>query len=1228
MLSTTSLRGFRFLLLSLSLIIIGFVYHMSIAPKDTQQSAFKSFQNSYLNQYNQLTSLVNEAVNRNDFTDLSWINGEDLWLENGIILLNYREDSLIAWSANAVPFSSLKPDSISHPLVKKIKNGWYLHYLLEEEDITTVGILLIKHHYDYENQFIQNEFNSVFELDKTVEITVEKNAGFEIKDPEGNYQFSLIQSLDDVKKSGKEQLAIVFYLLAFFAFLLFGIELIKTTERSNRKTLILFFYFLLLAGLRYFMLTYRVPEIFYQMDLFQPQIFAASSFLPSLGDLILHVISIFTVAFIFYFYCGFKIPVQGGLRSSLVAFGLLILAFFSFVLTIYFFKNLILHSSISFDVSQFFDLSIYSLLGFIVIIILLATLFLLTDKIVLLIKELDLSFWRIAGLFLIVVIPGYFLTNYYADKWEWYVFFFYAAFFVFLWFVRNRMTKIPYSIHLAFLFWAAVFSVIFIIEKTNEKEHEQRRVLVVNLANERDQIAEMLLEDIENDIQQDTVIRDLMSMYIQNEAAILDYLQVNYFSGYFRKYDLQTSVCQPDDNLTLILENTTDIVPCYNFFDNLFHEEGIALPGTRFFFLDNLNGKISYLAQFTYKREDWDKEVSLFISLDSKLVSQELGYPELLLDNRLSKPTVLSRYSYAKYRFGKLITRNGDYTYQLVLPPSWKRKPEFTFIQDKEFEHLVYNVDEENVIVISKPKFSYIDVLASFSYIFVLFYLVFSLVLFLKGFPGNLKAFNYDFKTKIKFSMVGLLILSLIIIGAGTVYYNIRQFEDKHFESISEKTQSVLVELEHKLGGETALDEDYKDYLTYLLSKFSNVFYIDINLYDINGQLLSSSRPQVFENGLMGEQMDPIAYQKMKNEHAGKFIHKEMIGDLSYYSAYVPFTNDNNELLAFLNLPYFTKQSALKREIYTIVIAAVNIYFFLILFSTVIAVLISNNITKPLEMIQKRFREIKLGKPNEPIQYESHDEIGALIYEYNRMAEELQNSAEKLAKSERESAWREMAKQIAHEIKNPLTPMKLNIQYLQKAWSDNVPDFPQRLERFSSSMIEQINSLSAIATAFSDFAKMPKADRVKVDLIERIRSSVEMFESNEHVNFKLDLPKNRVVPVFADKKQIMIVFSNLIQNAIQSIPRDREGLVRVSLKRDNDYVLLSIKDNGKGISSDIQDKLFRPNFTTKSGGMGMGLAIVKNIVENSQGQIWYQTKQDEGTVFYLKLPVYKESSSD
>ncbi len=684
-------------------------------------------------------------------------------------------------------------------------------------------------------------------------------------------------------------------------------------------------------------------------------------------------------------------------------------------------------------------------------------------------------------------------------------------------------------------------------------------------------------------------------------------------------------MCNPNDDLTLDLENSTEIVHCYKFFDNLFSTDGTQLQNSRFYFLDNLGGQIRYLGQFIYEKPDWDYEVSLFIYIDSKLVSQELGYPELLLDSRMSGSSILSDYSYSRYKDGNLMTRSGDFSYQLTFPDYWQSDDEFYFTSDLNYEHLIYNIDDSTSIVISNTKLRFIDILASFSYIFVFYYILYALALFVLRFPDNIKGFNYDFKNKIKFSMIGVLLLSLIIVGFGTIYYNINQFERNLYEGIGEKIQSVLVEMEHKLGGDFELNKDYYDYLTYLLTKFSNVFYIDINLYDVNGNLLASSRSQIFEKGLMGNKMNIDAYRQMVINKSGKYIHKESIGELSYYSAYVPFTNDDNKLLAYLNLPYFTKQSALRKEIYTIVVAVVNIYFFLILLSVIVAIFISNNITKPLQLIQERFRAIDLGKKNEPIAYTSHDEIGSLINEYNRMVSELTENAEKLAKSERELAWREMAKQIAHEIKNPLTPMKLSVQYLQKAWKDEIPDFDKRLEKFSNSLISQINNLSNIATEFSNFAKMPRARAEEVNIIAKLTDTINLFESTENVKFDTDFRKIEELYVYADKEQLLIVFSNLIKNGIQAVPKGRDALIKIRVEIIKEHVKISISDNGNGIPDDLKDKLFIPNFTTKSSGMGLGLSIVKNIIETADGEIWYETEIDIGTTFFVTFPVYKQS---
>lgn len=356
-----------------------------------------------------------------------------------------------------------------------------------------------------------------------------------------------------------------------------------------------------------------------------------------------------------------------------------------------------------------------------------------------------------------------------------------------------------------------------------------------------------------------------------------------------------------------------------------------------------------------------------------------------------------------------------------------------------------------------------------------------------------------------------------------------------------------------------------------------------------------------------------------------EFIHDERIGRLEYLSVYIPFKNKNGELLAYLNLPYFAKQSELEKEISGFLVALINIYVLLFALSIVLAILISNYVTKPLKLIQDKLSKIKLGKTNELIEWQEKDEIGNLVSEYNRMIVELSNSAELLAKSERESAWREMAKQVAHEIKNPLTPMKLSVQHLQRTWNDRAPDMDEKIDRITKTIIEQIDTLSTIATEFSNFAKMPKANLEKIDLTQIIHTSIHLFNENETIEIVFNTPSIDAAFVLADKEQLLRVFNNLFKNAIQSIPENRNGKIDVVLKKHNEKYLISISDNGSGINATIIDKIFTPNFTTKTGGMGLGLAMVKSMVESSGGKIWFKTEMDKGTTFYVELPCYEES---
>jgi nitrogen fixation/metabolism regulation signal transduction histidine kinase len=307
-------------------------------------------------------------------------------------------------------------------------------------------------------------------------------------------------------------------------------------------------------------------------------------------------------------------------------------------------------------------------------------------------------------------------------------------------------------------------------------------------------------------------------------------------------------------------------------------------------------------------------------------------------------------------------------------------------------------------------------------------------------------------------------------------------------------------------------------------------------------------------------------------------------------------------------------------------ITLVNIYVFVFLFSSLLALLITNSVTRPFSYIVKQFTKINLSKTNQPLKWQYSDEIGLLVKEYNRMLRKLENSTILLAKSEREMAWREMAKQVAHEIKNPLTPMKLSLQMLERAIKNNSNNIPKITARVTGTLIEQIDNLSLIATNFSNFAKMPELKKEYFSLNDVLYAVTGMYNDDKDFEYLLLIPDYSIT-IFADKSQLIRVFTNIIQNATQAIPEDRKGNISlvVSKVKDN-YIRVTISDNGEGISKEKGEKLFQPYFTTKTSGTGLGLAMCKDIMEQFGGNITYESIEHEGTSFHIDLPILDEDA--
>jgi signal transduction histidine kinase len=607
--------------------------------------------------------------------------------------------------------------------------------------------------------------------------------------------------------------------------------------------------------------------------------------------------------------------------------------------------------------------------------------------------------------------------------------------------------------------------------------------------------------------------------------------------------------------------------------------------------------------------------------MNSKIFSEELGYPELLLDKNYSSFTS-SRFSYGRYNGGELFAQTGEFPYRTTCSHYTKGEQEFETITLDGYDHSIYNVDEKNTIIVGSPSITAVDYLIFFSYIFAFTFLLAALgylVITVRMFPS----FNWSFRNRIQNSMVAILFLTFVLICSGTVYFVFQQYRVEHNDNLRNTMRSVYIELIHKLEFEEDLENWSSDSyynLDELLRKFSNVFYTDINLYTQQGYLLATSRAEIFDRQLLSYRMNRLVFENLSQGNASEYIHNEHIGKMQYISAYVPLMNSDNEFLAYLNLPYFTQSGALARDVTNLVVAVINVYVILMLLILLISVFLADRITQPLRMIQNRIAQVSLSQKNEMIHYNRSDEIRGLVEEYNYMVQELERSAGLLAQSERESAWREMAKQIAHEIKNPLTPMKLNVQHLQRAFAEGKDD-PEMVGRIANTLIEQIDSLSAIAREFSDFAKMPQARHSRINLVPKLNSLQQLFETSDRAKIHIDMGEYKTIYVMADKEQLMRVFINLVKNGLQSIPEGREGNIRIALEKDKQgTVKVSISDNGKGIPEEIRDKLFQPNFTTKSGGMGMGLAITSNIIRSLGGRIWYDTVLHEGTTFHVELP--------
>lgn len=475
-------------------------------------------------------------------------------------------------------------------------------------------------------------------------------------------------------------------------------------------------------------------------------------------------------------------------------------------------------------------------------------------------------------------------------------------------------------------------------------------------------------------------------------------------------------------------------------------------------------------------------------------------------------------------------------------------------------------------------------------------------------------------RVRIFLSMIVLIIVASVLLASISIIQFKNEAKEYHQERLERKENAVKEHINYVLSTTTYplttenLDLIFKD----KIHELAQIHNIEINIYDLDGNLLKSSK-ESFSVDKVSPPIPKYILKLVRSSIEKRYVDIKTIDGVKNRSSFTQIKDDRFKPLGVLNLPYLEDDGFYQKELSSFLIRLGQVYSFMLLVAFALAYFLSSYITKSLKTISDKLNETSLNQKNEKINLEANSkEINLLIKAYNQMVDELEKSALKLAQSEREEAWREMAKQVAHEIKNPLTPMRLTVQSFQRRFSPGDPNISQKMKDYSETLIQQIDTMSAVASAFSNFASMPAQQNETLNVVEVVELALDIFNENS-IQFEKESP---IIISKIDRTQLIRIITNLVKNAIQSIPELQEQKrIRVVVKKELNNVLIIVEDNGVGISPTDVNRIFQPKFTTKNSGMGLGLGIIKNIIENYKGSITFETEYGKGTRFIVSLPI-------
>ncbi len=1117
-------------------------------------------------------------------------------------ILVYKNDSLLFWSDNQIAPLNLKNVNWRF---KELSNAYGLTRSLVADDFRIVAYLPLKYDYPYENEELVNEFVSFLPLHKEIRFSLDTPASsYAYFDSDNNYLFSFVLPSYPIYKEKYSRISFVFYLIFFLAifYLLAHLPFLFGKKKFSLKEFLISTFVSGTVLLSLMLLDF--PDTFFHNNIFTPFHYSYNTLLRTLTHLSFLSFYFFSIVYLFFYYTGDEVKKTGTLWMKIA--GLAVIPPVFFLLLYESLAASVFGSVLEINVLRVENMSFLVAFNYLLFLMWGVGFFMLQLKSrkMLLDAVGKYPFFMIEALVLVLLLIGIYFMN---DSYKWTVLLYFLTLSVLI-YVLVFFDRFKDSNWLMIL-WLIIYAFFIthtVILKNNQRKFERYKTLAVNYyledPNVEDKLALALIEDLDKSLTWDRVLKELVQSNDQDMQAA-NYVNETYMRGFWNKYKVHLFVAEDGSSLS-------------KEYDDAISQWGRSIERTHFYIMDMLNSNMSFLAVYHTLNKEF-KQVNYYLEFYPQKFHKSYSYPELLLEKQSSISAQLGL-SNARYSYRSLASSSGKYRYPQEAEWINRGKARY-FAQDENgFRHYVYSPDAYDDIVLSEELQEGFWVYVIYYFYVLLFFLIVSYFArtSYRLVHRNVPMRN-TFSSRFLYAFTLLLLLSFGMIFYVSVGFNRQKYMNDHIKKLEQTKTYIQHALQEKYPWLIQLDSLMGNELTFDLQDLSYTYQTDIHVYDNSGKLVASSQMPLFNRELVSKMMAPTPYfSNMEN-----YNQNEHIGKLEYLTAYTDFYNMDYLPIGYIAVPQFLSEDQIRQELLNFLSTIVHIFMIIMLLFVVLSIVIGRQLSVPLVMLEESLREMKVGHSIRKINYKPNDEIGQLVDQYNKTVEELEESIRQLAQSERETAWKTMARQVAHEINNPLTPMKLTLQQLQRRKEMNDEQFDEYFDKASVMLIEQIENLSRIAGSFSNFARLPDTKYGVVDVGKVLSSVVTLFESNhESIELKYEEPEGPLT-AFSDREQLMQVFNNLLKNAEQAIPSGRRGKIEVNIcGADEERIVVCVSDNGKGIPEEIREKLFMPNFTTKSTGMGLGLAISRNMVQLMGGEITFETKMDEGTRFRVELP--------